>query len=117
VSAGAASGGAAGEAAIRLALPYHLRNLAGVPGKELVLAVPRSAAGEVTLDAVLAALEVRHPMLRGTIRDPQTGRRRPFIRFFACQRDLSHDPTSAPLPPDVAGGREVLIVLGAMAGG
>lgn len=105
-----------GRARIRLMLPHHLRNLARVSG-EIALEVPRDAAGAVTLESVLATLEARHPTLRGTIRDQASGRRRPFIRFFACRRDLSHDPTTTPLPEEVVLGREVLIVLGAMAGG
>lgn len=103
-------------AQVRVALPYHLRNLAGVGG-DVVLEVARSPEGDVTLAAVLAALESRFPMLRGTIRDPASGRRRPFVRFFACRRDLSHDPMTAPLPDEVADGRELLTVLGAVAGG
>lgn len=112
------SGSSAGGrfATIRLKLPQHLRNLARQPG-EVALEVPLAADGTVSLEAVLAALEASHPVLRGTIRDRATGRRRPFIRFFACRRDLSHDPPSAPLPGEVVDGREVLIVLGAMAGG
>lgn len=107
---------------IRLTLPHHLRTLAGVGG-ELRLVVPIASAeldarpGDVTLAAVLDALEARFPMLRGTIRDRASGKRRAFVRFFACQRDLSHEPMDAPLPAEVAEGREVLIVLGAMAGG
>lgn len=108
--------GCASAATIRLTLPHHLRNLARIPG-ELALEVPRAADGAVTLEAVLSALERRHPVLRGTLRDQASGRRRPFIRFFACRRDLSHDPATSPLPEDVVLGREVLIVLGAMAGG
>jgi len=104
-------------AEIRLELPYHLRTLAGLDGRELALPVARDAAGDVTIEAVLTALEARHPMLRGTIRDHASGKRRPFIRFFACRSDLSHQPMSAPLPAVVAEGREVLIVLGAVAGG
>ncbi|MEZ4332120.1 MAG: hypothetical protein R3F35_10225 [Myxococcota bacterium] len=103
-------------ATIRLKLPHHLRNLARLPG-EVALDVPIAEGRAVSLESVLAALEASHPVLRGTIRDQATGRRRPFIRFFACRRDLSHDPPSAPLPDDVVDGREVLIVLGAMAGG
>ena len=105
-----------GEASIRLTLPHHLRNLAGVD-KDFRLAVERTEAGDVTLAAVLSALEARFPMLRGTLRDPVSGKRRAFVRFFACQADLSHEPMSAPLPGAVAEGRELLIVLGAMAGG
>lgn len=103
-------------ARVRLTLPHHLRNLAGVAG-ELVLEVERSGEGEVSLVAVLDALEARFPVLRGTIRDQASGRRRPFVRFFACRRDLSHEPMAAPLPREVVEGDEVLIVLGAMAGG
>ena len=112
------SGGAsaAPTARVRLTLPQHLRNLAHVEG-ELSLEVEPTAAGEVSLAVVLAALEARFPMLRGTLRDPTSGKRRPFVRFFACQVDLSHQPMTAPLPPVVADGRELLIVLGAMAGG
>ena len=105
-----------GEASIRLTLPHHLRNLAGVD-KEFRLAVERTKAGDVTLAAVLSALEARFPMLRGTLRDPTSGKRRAFVRFFACQADLSHESMSAPLPRAVADGEELLIVLGAMAGG
>lgn len=97
---------------IRVALPTQLRTLAGVAG-EVRLEVP----GPPTLGAVLDALEARHPALRGTIRDQVTGRRRPFIRFFAGQEDLSHQPLDAALPAAVAGGAEPLLVVGAMAGG
>lgn len=103
-------------ARVRLTLPHHLRNLAGV-ASELVLEVEPSAEGDVALVAVLDALESRFPVLRGTIRDQASGRRRPFVRFFACQRDLSHEPMTTPLPREIADGSEVLIVLGAMAGG
>ena len=103
-------------AGIRLTLPHHLRNLAGVDG-ELRLEVERGERGDVTLAAVLSALEARFPMLRGTLRDHASGKRRAFVRFFACQNDLSHEPMTAPLPRAVADGDEVLIVLGAMAGG
>ena len=103
-------------AAIRLALPHHLRNLAGV-GKELALSVPRTAGGDVTLEGVVAALEARFPMLRGTLRDPTSGGRRAYVRFFACRRDLSHEGMNTALPREVAEGEEVLIVMGAMSGG
>ena len=103
-------------AGVRLTLPHHLRNLAGVEG-ELCLEVPRAEDDTVSLAAVLSALETRFPMLRGTLRDRTSGQRRPFVRFFALQQDLSHQPMSAPLPAEVVDGREVLIVLGAMAGG
>jgi sulfur-carrier protein len=97
---------------IRVTLPYHLRTLAGVD-REVTLDV----SGEVTQRSVLDALEARYPMLRGTIRDHTTLTRRPFIRFFACEQDLSHQSPDRPLPSEVALGREPLIVLGAIAGG
>ena len=97
---------------IRVRLPAHLRTLAGVSG-EVELEVPPP----VTLAAVLEALEARFPVLRGTIRDHGTRRRRAFVRFFACETDLSHEPADARLPEVVAEGREPLIGLGAVAGG
>jgi molybdopterin synthase sulfur carrier subunit len=97
---------------IRIVLPQHLRTLARVSG-EVTLAV----TGLVTIDSVLDALETQYPMLRGTIRDHTTKRRRPFIRFFACEQDLSHESTDAPLPDGVIAGREPLLIVGAMAGG
>lgn len=97
---------------IRVVLPTHLKTLADV-GAEVRLEVP----GPVTLEAVLDALEARYPVLRGTIRNRQTRHRRPFIRFFACQEDLSHEPADAPLPGPVAEGREPFLVVGAVAGG
>jgi hypothetical protein len=97
---------------IRVALPHHLRTLAGV-GKEVELQVE----GAATLGAVLDALESRHPMLRGTIRDHVTHQRRPFIRFFACGLDLSQQSPDAPLPDAVITGAEPFRVVGAMAGG
>jgi sulfur-carrier protein len=97
---------------IRVILPPHLRTLAGV-GNEVELEVGR----EATLLAVLDTLEGRYPMLRGTIRDQVTKERRPFLRFFACEQDLSHDPPDRPLPQAVVNGAEPLIVLGAIAGG
>jgi len=97
---------------IRVALPYHLRNLAHV-GKEVELHV----AAPVTLGAVLDAVEAQYPMLRGTIRDHVTHQRRPFIRFFACGQDLSHGPTDTPLPEAIVTGVEPFRVVGAMAGG
>jgi hypothetical protein len=97
---------------IRIALPGHLRTLARVDG-EVELAVE----GPATLGAVLDALEARFPALRGTIRDQVTGQRRPFIRFFACQQDLSHQAPGAPLPDAVAAGAEPLFIVGAIAGG
>ena len=97
---------------VHVSLPFHLRTLAGVDG-DVAIELP----GPVTLHTVLDALEARHPVLRGTIRDHHTRRRRPFLRFFACQRDLSHDPPEAPLPRAVAEGTERLLVVGAIAGG
>jgi sulfur-carrier protein len=102
----------AGERRIRVAIPAHLRTLARVSG-EVELDVPEP----VTIDSVLDALEARFPVLRGTIRDHDTHRRRPFLRFFACMEDLSNDPTDLPLPPAVAAGSEPLLVVGAIAGG
>jgi sulfur-carrier protein len=97
---------------VRVALPYHLRNLARVEGE-----VQLEVGAPVTVRAILDALETRHPTLRGTIRDYQTGARRPFLRFFACGEDLSLEPMDAPLPEAVAQGREPLLVIGAIAGG
>jgi hypothetical protein len=97
---------------IRVELPAHLRALARV-GTEVTLEVD----GQPTLRAVLDALEARYPMLQGTIRDHVTLQRRPYLRFFACERDLSHDPPDSPLPAAVAAGVEVFLVVGAMAGG
>lgn len=97
---------------IRVELPFHLRTLARIDG-EVALEVP----APVTLGAVLDALELRFPMLRGTIRDHATRKRRAFVRFFACERDLSLDPPGAPLPGAVATGAEPLLIVGAMAGG
>ena len=97
---------------IRVVLPYHLRRLAGV-GKEVALEV----APPVTPRAILDALETAYPMLRGTVRDPATQRRRSLVRFFACGQDWSHEPADAPLPTAVATGAEPFMVVGAMAGG
>ena len=97
---------------IRIVLPAHLRTLAGVGG-ELEIEVE----GEATQRSVLDALEARYTMLRGTIRDQVTGQRRPFVRFFGCGEDLSHQPPDALLPEAVASGAEPLVVLGAIAGG
>ena len=97
---------------IRVVLPYHLRNLADV-GTEVMLEVE----GPITQRSVLDALEGRYPMLRGTIRDHGTLQRRPFLRFFACEQDLSNEPPDAPLPEPVASGKEPFIVIGAIAGG
>ena len=97
---------------IRVVLPYHLRNLARVDG-ELQLEV----GSPVTLRSVLDALEARHPVLRGTIRDHVTLRRRPFVRFFACKEDLSLEPPETKLPEAVVTGAEPFLIVGAMAGG
>ncbi len=97
---------------IRVELPYHLRNLAQV-GREVELVVD----GPVTQRAILDALEADYPMLRGTVRDHATQARRPFLRFFACSEDLSHEPPDGPLPAAVASGQEPFSIVGAMAGG
>jgi sulfur-carrier protein len=97
---------------IRVVLPFHLRNLARV-GEEVEVEV----SGPPTLSAVLDALEADYPVLRGTIRGHGGGRRRPFLRFFACERDLSHEPTDTPLPEPVVRGVEPFLIVGATAGG
>jgi hypothetical protein len=98
---------------VRVVLPGHLKRLAQVEHE-----ISLDLAGEpVSLQAVLDALEAAYPVLGGTIRDRGTGKRRAFVRFFACEQDLSHEPVDAPLPPDVVSGREPLLVVGAMAGG
>ena len=97
---------------IRMVLPYHLRALAHVNGEVRV-----EIAGAVTQRSVLDALEARYPMLRGTIRDQVTQQRRPMLRFFACEEDLSHKPPEAPLPDAVASGAEQFWIIGAIAGG
>jgi molybdopterin synthase sulfur carrier subunit len=97
---------------IRVTIPYHLRNLAGVSG-DVELEVP----APVTIRSVLDALEARYPMLRGAIRDYATQQRRPFLRFFACQQDWSHESPDAELPDAVAAGQEPLLIIGAIAGG
>ncbi len=97
---------------IRVVLPAHLRTLARVDGE-----VKLQVEGPVTQRSVLDALEARYPMLCGTIRDHDGGRRRAFIRFFACEQDLSHQPPDDPLPPAVAAGAEPYLIVGAMAGG
>jgi len=99
-------------ATIRIELPQHLRTLARA-GREVELEVE----GPVTQRSVLDALEARYPMLRGTIRDQVTQQRRAFLRFFACQEDLSHEPPDAPLPDAVASGKEPFLIVGAIAGG
>ena len=97
---------------IRVELPAHLRTLARVDGE-----VTLDIAGRVTRGALLDALEARYPALRGTIRDHVTAQRRPFLRFFACSRDLTQEPPDAPLPDAVASGAEPFLVVGAIAGG
>jgi sulfur-carrier protein len=99
-------------AMIRVALPFHLQKLAKVDGE-----VQLDVTGLVTQRSILDALEVRYPMLRGTIRDHLTQQRRAFVRFFACEQDLSHESPDTPLPDAVATGAESFVVLGAMAGG
>ena len=97
---------------IRVEIPYHLRKLAHEDGEVLLDVAP-----PVCIRAVLEALEARHPVLRGTIRDIHSGKRRPFVRFFVCQEDWSHTSPNDPLPEAVVRGETPLIVLGAMAGG
>lgn len=97
---------------MRVVMPFHLRNLARVEGEvELEVAAP------ATVGAVLDALEARYPVLRGTVRDHVTLKRRPFIRFFACKEDLSLEPADTPLPEEVVNGKEPFLIIGAMAGG
>ena len=97
---------------IRVQLPYHLRNLAHIDGD-----VELEVEGPATIRSVLDALEARYPVLRGTIRDHVTQQRRPFLRFFACEQDLSHELPDAPLPDAVATGTEPYLIIGALAGG
>ena len=97
---------------IRVVLPAHLKNLARVSGEVRV-----EVAGSVTQRVVLDALEAQYPMLQGTIRDRQSGQRRAFVRFFACEEDLSNESPDAPLPDRVVAGDEPLLIVGAMAGG
>jgi sulfur-carrier protein len=97
---------------IRVVLPAHLRTLAHVEGD-----VTLDVEGQATQRSVLDALEARYPMLRGAIRDHVTQQRRPFLRFFACEQDLSHQPPDAPLPDAVASGAEPFFIIGAIAGG
>ncbi|HEV2487935.1 MAG TPA: MoaD/ThiS family protein [Terracidiphilus sp.] len=99
--------------AIRVALPYHLRALAGIEGAEISLEIK----APVTVRRILDALEARYPMLSGTIREHGTGQRRAFMRIFACEEDWSHESVDAELPEAVAKGREPLLILGAIAGG
>jgi len=102
-----------GGAAIRVVLPFHLRTLAKIDGAEVSVEV----AAPVTAGRVLDALEARYPMLAGTIREHGTGKRRAFMRIFACEEDWSHQPLDADLPEAIAAGREPLLILGAIAGG
>lgn len=97
---------------IRVILPFHLRNLAGVVGE-----VTLDVSGPATLKTVLDAVEARYPVLRGTIRDHATLKRRNLVRFFACKEDWSDQPTDMPLPDEIARGTEPLLIIGAMAGG
>jgi molybdopterin synthase sulfur carrier subunit len=97
---------------IRVMLPFHLRTLAKVDGE-----VTLEVEGPVTQRSVLDALEARYPVLKGTIRDHGSGQRRPFLRFFACEEDLTHESPDAPLPEAVATGKEPFMVIGAIAGG
>ena len=97
---------------IRVALPAHLRSLASVDGEVVV-----EVTGNATQRSVLDALEASYPVLSGTIRDHVTLKRRPFVRFFACGQDLSHEPLDALLPEEVVGGKEPYLIVGAMAGG
>ena len=97
---------------IRVVLPYHLRTLARVGGE-----VQLEVEGSATLRSVLDALETQYPVLRGTIRDHATLRRRPFVRLYACKEDLSHEPPETKLPEQVLSGAEPLLIIGAMAGG
>ena len=97
---------------MRVVLPYHLRTLARVEGE-----VQLEVEGSTTLRSVLDALEARYPVLRGLIRDHATLRRRPFVRFYACKEDLSHEPPETKLPEQVVSGAEPLLIVGAMAGG
>ena len=97
---------------IRVVIPQHLRTLAHITGD-----VELEITGPATLRSVLDALEARYPMLRGTIRDHGTGQRRAFLRFFACEQDISHEPPDTPLPEAVASGKEPFYIIGAIAGG
>jgi sulfur-carrier protein len=97
---------------IRVVLPSHLRKHANINGEVLV-----AVEGEATQRSLLDALEESYPVLRGTIRDHNTKKRRPFLRFFACQRDLSHEPADTPLPDDVKRGAQPFLIVGAIAGG
>jgi molybdopterin synthase sulfur carrier subunit len=98
---------------IRVVLPAHLRTLAGVQKDEVAVTVE----GPATVRSVLDALEAQYPMLRGAIRDQFTRQRRPYVRFFACEEDVSHEPPDTPLPEAIASGAEPLLIIGAIAGG
>jgi sulfur-carrier protein len=101
---------------IRVELPAHLRTLARV-GPEVTLDVQLNPEGKVTPRLILDALEARYPMLRGTIRDHVTQQRRPFLRYFACAEDISHESPDSPLPDSIASGAEPFLIIGAIAGG
>jgi sulfur-carrier protein len=103
-------------ATIRVELPAHLRTLSGA-SSEVAVEVQRNAEGRVTPRAILDALEAQYPVLRGTIRDHVTHERRAFLRFFACAEDWSHESPDAPLPEEVASGKEAFLIIGAIAGG
>jgi len=106
------SEGKGSTSAVQVQIPYHLRNLARIDGD-----VTLEVASPVTIRSVLDALEARYPMLCGTIRDHDTLQRRPFLRFFACEEDLTHQSLDVPLPDAVASGKEPLLIIGAIAGG
>jgi molybdopterin synthase sulfur carrier subunit len=106
----------AGTTHVRVVLPAHLRNLAEVDG-EVTIAVAGPASAGLTIGDVLDAIEASYPMLQGTIRDQVTGKRRNFVRFFACNEDLSHEPPNTSLPDAVTNGSEPFLIVGAMAGG
>ncbi len=97
---------------IRVVLPYHLRNLAQINSE-----VHLDISGDITINAILTALEARYPMLAGTIRDHTTQQRRPFVRYYVCGEDLSLEPPDAQLPPQIISGEEPFVILGAIAGG
>ena len=99
---------------IRVILPAHLRTLARVDGREVAI---DDVAQPVTARSIVDAIEAAYPMLKGTIRDHQTKERRPMVRFFACEQDLSHDPIDDPLPEEIASGKEPFWIVGAMSGG
>lgn len=109
---GAGAGPAAPEKAVRVVLPGHLRALANVPGEVRI-----AASAPVTIGSVLDGIEARYPMLRGAIRDHDAGPRRPYVRIFACEEDLSFQPWDCPLPGPVADGGEPLLIVGSISGG